>query len=147
MSRNAVIIVGVILLVLAGGWFILNAQKSATPTPSPQVPATATPTEPSPTSATEEGQVKQENLVKISSAGFDAKNITIKVEESVSWTNADSADHTVNSAPHPLHTDYPPLNLGVIKPGESKSLSFPKAGTYRYHDHLNPSLFGSVTVE
>jgi len=56
-------------------------------------------------------------------------------------------ENIVNSALHPTHLEYPPLNLGVIKPGESKSLTFPEAGTYKYHDHLNPSLFGSVTVQ
>lgn len=145
MSRNAIIGI-VVLLLVVGGWFLLRPQKQSSPEGQPV--ETAAPIESAAPSASEGATVMEnKNMVSITASGFSPKEITIKVGESVSWENTDSANHTVNSAPHPTHTVYPPLNLGVIKPGEQKALSFPKAGTYKYHDHLNPSLTGSVTVQ
>lgn len=142
MSKNAgLAVVGILILVIVG-WFLTRPKSATAPEVSKTPAFTASESAQSSPSAT-----VALNSVTISKEGFSPKSITIKVGESVTWTNSDSVSHTVNSAPHPAHTDYPSLNLGVIKDGESKSLAFPKAGTYKYHDHLNPSLFGSITVE
>lgn len=140
MSKNllvTLVVVGVI--VVAGMWLLKGSSKEA---PQPQYQQTTSQTSASP-SATE--AVK--NIVTITSAGFIPQSITVKAGDTVSWVNQDSKSHAVNSAVHPTHLVYPPLNLGNLKPGEEKSLSFPEAGTYKYHDHLNPSLTGSVVVE
>lgn len=150
MSRNFLVTLVIIAVVLVAGWWLLTrSQQTSNPTPAPEVVQSPSPVESSPSAESSEGAMMKEGETKvtISSAGFSPKSITIKVDDTVTWTNEDSADHTVNSSPHPVHTDYPPLNLGVIKPGESKSLAFPKAGTYKYHDHLNTSLFGTITVQ
>lgn len=144
MSRNATIGIVAVVLVLLVGWFYIKSQKAAT---SMQTPPSSQTTQPSESPATESAMPAEKNMVKITADGFSPKTITVKVGESVTWTNADTENHTVNSAPHPTHTAYPPLNLDVIKSGTSKSLTFPTAGTYKYHDHLNPSLTGSVTVQ
>lgn len=148
MSRNALItIVVVIVLLGAAGWYLLKSNKQTfEPLPqTTQAPAASESVTPPP--ATSGAEVKSDNLVTITSGGFSPKDVTVKVGDTVSWVNSDSVEHTVNSAVHPTHLVYPPLNLDALKPAESKSLSFPKAGTYKYHDHLNPSLFGSVTVQ
>jgi len=152
MSRNAVIGVVVVLAVVILGWYYLKSQQAGVSYTQPsQVPSVQT-TRPtvSPAISTASPTVSsatQENVVTIKSSGFSPQNLTIKAGETVTWINNDTVDHTVNSAVHPTHLLYPPLNLGVIKPGDKKSLTFPDAGTYKYHDHLNPSLTGSVTVQ
>lgn len=149
MSRNAAITVVVILILVVAGWFLTRPKQSA-PIPTPVAKQTQAPDSTqsaSPSSATEGAIIKEGKNVTITKTGFSPKDITIAVGETVIWANSDTADHTVNSAPHPTHTSYPPLNLDTIKPGEKKSLAFPKPGVYKYHDHLNPSLFGSVTVQ
>lgn len=143
MSRNVWIGIAVVVLVLIG-WFYIQSQKSQ-PVASP-VPQVQSEIPPATTSATP--QILDKNVVTITSTGFSPQQMTVKVGESVTWVNAGSEDHQVNSAPHPTHTAYQPLNtVGLLKPGDKKSLTFPTAGTYKYHDHLNPSLFGSVTVQ
>jgi len=144
MSRNVMLTIIVIAVVVLGGWFLIRSQQTPTSTSSVLTP---TSTESSAPSASEGATAQEENIVEITPNGFLPQGITIKTGESVTWQSKDMVDHTVNSALHPTHLEYPPLNLGVIKPGESKSLTFPEAGTYKYHDHLNPSLFGSVTVQ
>ena len=129
MSRYILIIVA--LTVLAIGWYFLGSRPSQ-PNPAP-----------TPTQSTEVWEI----LVAITNKGFNPKEITIKSGEVVTWVNEDNINHTVNSSGHPTHLAYPPLNtVDLLKPGEKKSLIFPDPGTYDYHDHLNPTMFGSITV-
>ena len=65
----------------------------------------------------------------------------------VTWTNSSGSIANVSSDPHPIHTNYPPLNLGKFDDGGSVSLVFDKPGTYGYHNHLIPSQTGKVIVE
>lgn len=144
MSRNAILAIIAVLVVIVGGWILMRPKQTAMPEPVQQV---QTPVSTGSAVATDGAKMTEESLITITQAGFSPKDITISQGTTVTWMNSDTADHAVNSAPHPTHTIYPLLNLGTIKPEEKKSLIFPKAGTYKYHDHLNPSLFGSVTVQ
>lgn len=148
MSRNAVVAIVVVLLLIVGGWLLLRPQQPASTTQPQATPDPALTESAAPATATSEASVTQgENKVTITDTGFSLREITIKAGDTVLWVNEGTAGHTVNSAVHPTHQVYPPLNLNTIKPGEKKSLIFPDAGTYKYHDHLNPSLTGSVTVQ
>lgn len=145
--RNVAIVV-IVLAVVASVWWYISSQRSQNtlaPVPTPTVELFPT----QPPGATEAAnQPAQAMVVTILSSGFSPKEIKIKVGETVTWMNSDSEDHQVNSGPHPVHTVYPPLNtVSLLKPDQQKSLSFPDKGTYQYHDHLNPSQFGSVIVE
>ena len=150
MSRNAILIVVTVLIVLVAGWWLLQAQKGTSTLPPLPVTESITETPTSaPAESTEAGMKQAEkNSVTISSDGFNPKSVTIKAGEEVTWMNDDTKAHTVNSEPHPTHTIYAPFNtVGRLSPGEQKSLAFPDAGTYGYHDHLNPSLTGTVIVQ
>lgn len=85
--------------------------------------------------------------ITYSSTGFQPGRITIKAGDTVNWTNQSGTDVGLNSAPHPSHTDYPPLNIGIIQNSDSASLIFPVPGVYKYHNHLNSSHYGSITVQ
>lgn len=85
--------------------------------------------------------------VNLTSSGFNPKTITIKTGTRVIWINKSAAAATVNSDIHPTHQLYTPLNLGEFPNGSSVQLVFDKPGTYKYHDHLNPSRTGTVVVE
>ena len=87
------------------------------------------------------------NVVTYSDSGFSPNPITFKVGEKVEFKNNSSANVQVNSAVHPTHQLYPELNIGVIAPNETKTVTFTKAGTYKYHNHLNASQTGEIVVE
>ena len=71
----------------------------------------------------------------------------MKVGTKVRWVNKTAIAADVSSADHPTHLKYPPLNLGNFEPDKSVSLVFTEPGTYKYHDHLNPTKLGTVIVE
>ena len=129
----------ILLLIILGGIYLFTrgdneASETSTQSTTQEV-------------ATESADIQSEATVRISSSGFSPDSVTIKVGGTVTFINDDSADHQVASAPHPVHTDYPKLNVGVLKPGEMGTAEFDEAGTFGYHDHLNPSLTGKVVVE
>ena len=96
----------------------------------------------------EEGEDAEEDVeVMASETGFEPQTVTIKAGTKVVWTNTTGATADVSSAQHPTHLVYPPLNLGNFEPGATVELVFEEPGEYKYHDHLNPTKFGTVVVE
>lgn len=96
-----------------------------------------------------------EHVVEITSEGFSPNSLTIKAGDKVTFVNTDAAKHWPASAAHPTHCEYKGCNvfdsMKGLEQGESYSMVFDIAGTWRYHDHLNcctnPALFGSITVQ
>lgn len=149
MNRNGIIaIVVVVVIVLVGGVLLFNRKATQPVQPSPTRVVAHT-SQLAATSPTSEGGTTQAtaNTVTLTGSGFNPKTITIQAGETVVWKNESGQEATVNSDPHPIHTDYPPLNLGQFKNGGSLQLSFPKQGRYGYHNHLNPSQTGTVVVQ
>lgn len=87
-----------------------------------------------------------EKIVTVTSSGFEPQGLAIKAGVKVIWVNKAGTVVTVDSALHPTHLVYPPLNLGQFADGKSVSLVFNEPGTYVYHNHLNPTQIGNVTV-
>ena len=85
--------------------------------------------------------------VNYTDSGFSPGEVKVKVGEKVEFKNTSSKTVQVNSDPHPTHTSFPELNIGMIASGETKSATFTKAGTYTYHNHLNVSERGTVVVQ
>lgn len=139
MSKNVITFVVVTLLLVVGGWLLTRPKQTMAPSEVAQ--PTQTP------ASTQSAAPSASSLVTITASGFSPKSITVKLGDTITWTNSDNASHTVNSDPHPTHTLYPFLNLGQITSGKKKSVTISKIGTYTYHDHLNPSLTGAIAVE
>ena len=87
--------------------------------------------------------------VSITSAGFVPNTITIKVGQAVSWTSNDSSPHWVASDPYPTDNNLKGFNAKeALQNGGSFSFVFDKAGSYTYHDNLNPyTMRGTVSVK
>lgn len=86
--------------------------------------------------------------VDFDGAQFTPKSVNIKVNDWVFFKNKSSADVWVASNPHPTHTDYPGFDAKQsIAPGGQFKFQFTKAGSWGYHDHLNPVVGGTVVVK
>ena len=126
-----------------------TTQPAAT-TPTP--PAATTPTTPSAPMAV---------TVTYNGTAYTPKDVTIKKGGTVTWKNSSSGNMWVASAQHPTHTVYSGTSRSAhcassytgAKPfdqckGETTdyTFAFDKTGKHGYHDHINASAFGSVTV-
>lgn len=131
----------VAVLIIAGVVLVLNQQRGQAPQQETQEVA---PTESEEVVVEEKAE---EVEVAYTENGFDPQELTVEVGTKVTWMNAGGASLQIASAPHPIHTNYPKLNQQAVAGGESVSFVFNDTGTFKYHNHLNASHTGSVTVE
>ncbi len=78
--------------------------------------------------------------VNIKDFAYIPSTLTVKVGTKVTWTNNDSAPHTVTSDTNAL------LNSSTLNSGQSYSYTFTTAGTTNYHCSIHPMMTGSVVV-
>ena len=78
--------------------------------------------------------------VNIQNMAFNPNNLTVKSGTNVQWINNDNRQHQVMS-------DTGAFQSNVLNPGDSYNFYFAKAGIYGYHDPLNPTITGTITVQ
>ena len=89
-----------------------------------------------------------EATILIKDTGFDPENIVIERGTKVIFKNIGEQLHWPASNLHPTHGIYPEFDpQQPIEPGGEWNFVFDKAGVWRYHDHLNPILRGTINVE
>lgn len=155
MNKSLGIVVGILVVILfivlfwafrgrpAGdqtGPFVASPVATLTPAATgdfPLVPAQTPITAPTQSGA----------QVSVAATGFSSASVTIPVGGTVTFTNVDTESHQIASNPHPVHTNFQALNIAVLAPGASGAVVFDRAGTFGYHDHLNPGLTGIVIVQ
>ena len=81
-----------------------------------------------------------QNAVTISGFAFSPASITVPVGTAVTWTNKDSAPHTIAS------DDGSTFDSGNLANGATYSFTFTKAGTFAYHCAIHGSMNGTVIV-
>jgi plastocyanin len=71
---------------------------------------------------------------------FTPADVTAAVGETITWTNEDSAAHTVT-------LDDGACDTGNIAQNASAGLVFDAAGTYTYHCKIHPNMTGTITIQ
>ena len=129
MTKPAIILAA--CLALAGGTLAAcggDDEDSASPAPA----TTPVPTQ-KPASA---GVVK----VDMKDIKYVPQNATVKVGQTVRWTNSDPVAHTVTAKSGST------IDSGTIDPGKTYEAKFDKAGKVDYVCTIHPNQKGSVTV-
>ncbi len=86
-------------------------------------------------------------IMHMTDSSYEPKDLTITVGDTVTFENAGLEDKWPASNIHPTHAIYPEFDpQRPIPPGESWSFTFSKVGVWKYHDHLTPTLVGTITV-
>lgn len=98
---------------------------------TPSAPQPTAPTSPAPASS---------NAVQISNFAFSPATLTVKVGDTVTWTNQDSMGHSATA-------DDGSFDTGVIAQGATGTTTFTKAGTFTYHCSVHPSMKGTIVVQ
>ena len=77
--------------------------------------------------------------VQIKRTAFSPTTVTIRTGDTIRWVNSDTQNHQVVSNNGSFVSP-------ILAPGRVYRHTFNAAGTYRYHDGLNPSIRGVVRV-
>lgn len=119
------------------------APAATAPTPAPAGSAAASAPASAPaaagggcTTSSEAGAVS----AGIENFTFDPADVTAAVGETITWTNADSAPHTVT-------LDDGSCDTGNIAQNASAGLVFDAAGAYPYHCNIHPNMTGTITIQ
>jgi len=134
MKKYNIILGVMILIFIVGGALLLMYKQSAT-TPSP----TTT------NSSSNTGAVAA--TISYTSNGFSPANTTVKSGDTVAIKNTSSENMQLDSNPHPVHTDNTDLNVGLVTPGQTKTFTVTKKGSFGFHNHLDPGDMGRITIE
>lgn len=93
------------------------------------------------------GSMLGKTVVKYTDSGFTPKEVTVKKGTTVTFVADGSKNMWVASAVHPTHQLLPGFEqLKSVGKGGSYEYTFVKVGTWKYHNHVNASDFGSVVV-
>jgi plastocyanin len=133
MDKKVAVILAVSVVIMVGGILIYlgsNAHKNNANTG-------ATPAQSAAASGTDEVAGKP---VTINDMSFAPQTLNVKVGEKITWTNADSVQHTVT-----VDEGTGPSSQPLAK-GDSYDYTFLKAGTYTYHCSLHPTMKGTIVV-
>jgi plastocyanin len=136
--KKAAIIIGILIVMGVGAWFLFLKDDS---TPSTTRDNTNTP----PTIATD--NVKAAATITYTSNGFEPATTTIKSGQTIEIMNKSNRLLQLDSDPHPAHTDDPELNVGSVANGDSQKFTLRTKGMWGFHNHLNPSDTGKVDVQ
>lgn len=144
MNSKLLIGLAAVVIIVVVGLVVLGGNKNQTQT-SPTNQSVEQPT--TPQAQSQQQQQVTTLTITADSSGFSPAILTVKTGTRVIWANKTGGDISVNSAEHPTHRLFPELNLGHIPNDSNGSVVFDKPGTYKYHDHYNPSRTGTVVVE
>lgn len=149
MRIKGIIIAVLVVIVLAGGIFVLtknNGEKKNSYTDKVES-SDGEATKDAPSNTPEPNTPGSLNLITYTDDGFSGESIKVKTGGTINITNKSSKALEFNSNRHPQHTENAELNVGSIPAGQSKMITVTKSGTFGYHNHLNPSQTGSITVQ
>ena len=137
-----VAVTGVVAVLASGcGSKAADTSTGATASSSGTTPGGAAPTStPSPETAV--AQVVGPGAVVIKDYDFVPDSVTVKPGTTVTWTDEDTADHWVVSAPASPDA----FDLGRQGTGKAVTHTFTKAGTYPYYCNLHNYMKGTVVV-
>lgn len=80
----------------------------------------------------------QADAVSIKNFAFNPAELAVKLGDTVTWTNDDSAPHQIKSTS---------FNSAVLSTGQSYSFTFTQAGTFDYSCAIHPSMAGKIIVQ
>jgi plastocyanin len=80
------------------------------------------------------------NAVTIQNFAFQPANVQVTVGTTVTWTNNDTAPHTVTFRDSSL------TSSGILRQGDTYSYTFTKVGTFSYYCAVHTYMIGEVIV-
>ena len=123
-------IIAIVFIVVIGGFFLMKGFYS-TNTNSNSGNNLQTPSG---------GSINPANTVNIENFAFSPGTLTIKVGQTVTWTNKDSTSHTVTS------DSGNELISSTLSNSQTYTHTFNSVGTFNYHCSIHTSMKASIIV-
>lgn len=152
-SRKSKLVAGVVLLVVGLGLLIwtltskgAEAPSSETTNPSGSSSRQQQDTVENPDQAVSNDNQAETAEIVFNENGFSPEELEVKVGTVVTVRNNSSTRVQFSSDDHPTHRINQGMNLRILRPGESGAFTAEKVGEWGFHDHIDASHTGVVTV-
>lgn len=145
-SRKGPIIAIVVAALAIAGLTVFALSNQQDTTPPTDTSARSEAAEESATAEEAAPTPSERMSITYTDNGFEPAAITVKKGTTITVKNESSKQVQFSSAEHPAHRDNTEMNLKTLSPGESGSYTANETGTWGYHDHLDESMTGTVTV-
>ena len=142
--KNIILLVIFLVIIGAVGVFFLRGEKEVVEESS-SVPVVST---------------GVEHTVVYGDNGYIPASLSIAAGDTVVFQNMSSSSSWPASNAHPTHTLYPDSSIQkcggeevifdacvAVPSGQEWSFIFMEQGTWRYHNHMRPSMQGTIIVE
>lgn len=138
----ALLAVGIALLV----WAVTgrNAEAPASESTAPSGTSQQTPVE-NPDEPVSNDQ-SETAVIVFTDDGFSPEELEVKVGTVVTVRNDSAGRVQFSSDDHPTHLENQGMNLRILNSGESATFTANEVGEWGFHDHLDDSHAGSLTV-
>lgn len=150
----------VVLVVVAGSWYILSSPKDASTPPTPTndtaVPTTDTSLSETPTVSIDD--TLESVTVTYTANGFVPTSLSVAKGTVVIFINESGKNMWIGADEHPTHTGYDSTSknehcpntantaFDQCAPGASYTFIFTTVGTWGYHNHVSANHKGIVVV-
>ncbi len=151
MNKKVLAIVLAIVVIGAGLFMFLGSDDDDEPNDAVNTgqvnQAENENTQPDGEDADSEASDEADARVAYTDNGFEPNELAVTVGQTVIFVNNSSRSMWVASDDHPTHTDDPDFDDGQgVGPGEAFAYTFDEVGEWGYHNHLNDSDEGTITV-
>lgn len=147
MSKKVILSIIGVLVIVGGAAFavmMMNSDDMAAPATETSSQASDLPLNKETTD--NESEAKTATVITFTNDGFSPATLTVKKGTVVTVKNDSSTQVQFSSDDHPTHTINQGMNLRVLAAGESATFTADEVGTFGYHDHIDASKTGTLTV-
>lgn len=140
-----VVIVALIVWGLTGRSADAPSTETTANTPAASSDSQSSTTDPdTPTDSTDAEPAAA--TITFTNNGFNPSQLTVQKGAVITVKNESSEPVQFSSDDHPTHTKETEMNLQTLQPGQSASFTITRVGTWGFHDHLDDSMTGTITV-
>lgn len=129
--QNKNILIGLLIVVVIVGAGLMLRTKDTSLAPDAAVETES--------GAGEQG-MEGKTVVEIKDFSFQPKTLTVKAGTTVTFLNKDITGHSATA-------DDKRFDTGILRQGESATVTFDTVGTYAYHCTPHPNMQATITVE
>lgn len=90
--------------------------------------------------------VHANHKVTIAGGGISPAHTPAQLCDTLTFVNEDDTVRELTFGTHPQHGTYAGQAEVTVRKGRNKTITLNQAGTYQFHDHLDPKAAGSFTV-
>lgn len=134
------------MLLALAAFLVLNSRQASAPTVDSRQ-STAGQTSDRANTGQEDNEAAGKIVtITFTDSGFEPNTIEVKKGTRVVVKNDSTSQVQFSSDEHPSHRNNPEMNLSLIEPGESDTYTAARVGTWGFHDHIDDTKTGTITI-